>query len=304
MKNILITGINGFFGRNLVDRWMHLHTLVGLDLPLSPLDLTKAAEDEEWHKQINHCDIREDADHIKLLFGNIDVVIHCAAKTRIDPSWQDFRDYYDTNIAASQSMLRVAQEQGVKKFIYFSSSSVYGNNGQAVQTEDGNLCPSSPYAVSKLAAEHALRVQALKGSTELVIVRPFTMYGDHMNFGQNSLVIAKFLKAMARGNPLQLEGDGSQRRDFVHADDAIQALGLILEHSKHGDVFNIGSGYNVSIKQLADITGSKQIRAPARTGHVIDTCADISKLTALGYKPVHNVLDWLTNYVNELKLNK
>jgi nucleoside-diphosphate-sugar epimerase len=301
MSTILITGINGFFGRNLVDRWMQQHTLIGVDLPADPI--FASYDPLSWHDQINRCDLREDARDIRLLFNGVDTVIHLASKTRIDPSWENYRDYYDTNVAASQTLFKVAQEEGIKKFIYFSSSSVYGNNGTAVQAEDSPLCPSNPYAVSKLAAEWALRVQALKGNTELIIVRPFTMYGHHMAVGTYSLVVTKFLQAFARDEPLRLAAGGDQRRDFIHADDAIDALELILAQGRNGDVFNIGTGQPVTIKQLADCVSSKRIIMPARVGHVDSTCADITKLRALGFEPKINVLEWLTNHVNDLKLN-
>lgn len=301
MSTILVTGINGFFGRNLVNHWMHKHNLIGVDLPVHPAEASDDAP--SWRDQINRCDLREDCRDLGLLFEGVDAVVHLASKTRIDPSWQDYRDYYDTNIAAAQSLLAVAQNEGVKKFIYFSSSSVYGNNGCDVQREDSPLCPTNPYAVSKMAAEWALRVQAQKGDTELIIVRPFTMYGEYMAMGTYALVISKFLRAFARDEPLRLAAGGTQRRDFVHAEDALRALELILEHGRHGDIFNIGSGRAVAIKDLAACVSTKKIIMPARTGHVESTCADISKLRALGYEPQVNVLEWLTNYVKDLKLN-
>lgn len=299
MKRILITGIDGFFGRNLASQWMNKYDLIGIDLP-------KLYEDDElpWSNSVNHCDLREHSSNYSELFEGVHTVVHCAARTRIDASWNEYDDYYLTNIAASQRTFAAAQKAGCKKFIYFSSSSVYGNNGQAVQTEDGPLNPSSPYAVSKLAAEWALKVQAQQGVTELIIVRPFTMYGEHMAFGTYSLAIAKFLKAAAKDEPIIIEGTGEQRRDFVCATDAIDALELILEHGHHGDVFNIGTGQSVSIKQLADAVTHKQVKAPDRVGAVTTTCADISKLAALGYKPKVQVLEWLTNTAKEFKINQ
>ena len=153
-----------------------------------------------------------------------------------------------------------------------------------------------------MAAEHALRVQAERGNTRLVIVRPFTMYGKYMNFGKHGLVIARYIRAFMDKEPLLLDGGGVQTRDFVHASDAIQALELVIEHAAHGEVFNIGSGKAVSIKQLADCVSSKQIIGPERLGAVDRTCADITKLESLGYKPQVEVLPWLTDYVEQLKL--
>jgi UDP-glucose 4-epimerase len=150
----------------------------------------------------------------------------------------------------------------------------------------------------------ALGVQSLKGDTELIIVRPFTMYGDYMNYGRYSLAIAKFLKAAATEQPLIVEGNGTQRRDFVHVNDAIAALELIMKHGRHGDIYNIGTGRSVSVQELADAVSSKQVRAPARTGAVEITCADISKLTALGYAPKVDILQWLTVQVKESKIKE
>jgi UDP-glucose 4-epimerase len=303
MKRILITGIDGFFGRNLVSEWLNKYELVGIDLP-PQLFNQQDHVDTAWYNSINQFDLREDADFYKELLVDLDVVVHCAAKTRITPSWTEYKDHYETNITGSQQLFQMCQRQGVKKFIYFSSSSVYGNNGQTVQTEDGPLCPTNPYAVSKLAAEWALKVQALKGDTELIIVRPFTMYGEHMNFGKYSLAIAKFIKACENNQPLVLENGGTQSRDFVHAVDAIQALELIMQHGRHLDVYNIGTGKTVSIKEIADALSTRQIIAPARVGHIEKTHACIDKIRALGYEPRFDLLDWLKVYLESITLKQ
>ena len=301
---VIITGIDGFFGRNLTKAWLRKPNceLIGIDLPP---DLFNSSEDiVKWHHSINHIDLREDPSYYRELLTGVDVIIHLAARTRINQSWSEYADYYNTNITASQSLMRCAQSMGVKKFVYFSSSSVYGNSLNPVQAETDLLSPTNPYAVSKMAAEAALTAQSLKGSTELIIVRPFTMYGEYMNFGTYSLAIAKFLTAMSKDIPLSIDGDGTQTRDFVHASDAIAALELILQHGKNGDIFNIGTGTTVSIQELADTISSAQVRVPDRVGAVRSTCADISRLSALGYTPKVRVLDWLTEQVKEYKLNK
>jgi UDP-glucose 4-epimerase len=155
-----------------------------------------------------------------------------------------------------------------------------------------------------MAAEMALGVQTLRGGTELIIVRPFTMYGDFMSYGTYSLAIARFLKALERDQPIIIEGGGTQVRDFVHASDAIRALELIMIHGQAGDIYNIGTGSTVSIKTLADIVSDHQVQAPARIGAVKRTCADISRLQALGYKPKVKIKEWLTERVKEIKLNE
>jgi UDP-glucose 4-epimerase len=279
---------------------MAKYDLIGIDLPRELFD-----EDEEtlkWQQTINHVDLRDDASFYSFLLDGVDTIIHCAARTRINASWNEYSDYYATNITASQQLFAAAQQRGVKKFVYFSSSSVYGNSPNPIQSETDPLQPTNPYAVSKMAAEYALRAQASLGNTELIIVRPFTMYGEYMSYGKYSLVIAKFLKAFARNDPLMIDGNGEQRRDFVHAEDAMAALELIMEYGEDGDVFNIGTGQTVSVNELANIVSHRQIRVPDRPGPVASTCADISRLQALGYEPKIKVVDWLTSQVEELKL--
>jgi nucleoside-diphosphate-sugar epimerase len=302
MAKVFITGVNGFVGRNLVKVLRRRHKLTGTDLPPNLSELDPNDPLDPWHNTIKHQDLT--AEYGPDLIGDASIVIHCAAKTRIGPSWDDYSNYYLTNITASQRLFEHCQRLGVKKFIYFSSSSVYGNNGQAIQREDGSLNPSSPYAVSKMAAEYALRSQALKGDTELIIVRPFTMYGPHMTFGKYALAIANFIKAWQAGEPLQLEGGGNQRRDYVHVWDAAQAIDLIIECGVNGEVYNIGKGENVSIKQIADIISPNQIVTLERIGAVDSTLANIDRLRRIGYDPQVDILDWLNVYLDKLTTRK
>jgi len=226
-----------------------------------------------------------------------------ANKTRISPSWQEYEQYYSMNIGTTQKIYALSQTLGVKKFIYFSSSSVYGNNGWIPNKESDPLNPTSPYAISKMAAEAALTAQHSRlPKTELIIVRPFTMYGPFMEMGKYSLVISKFIEAVQAGNPLLLDATGSQTRDFIHVSDAISALSLIIQHGKSGDIYNIGSGESVSIRELADIVSSKQVHTPPRIGHIEHTLADTSKLKELGWKPEIDVKTWLTNLVADLSI--
>ena len=288
---ILITGAAGFFGRNLID---HLtdHELVLFDN--APAVNTLAGRRQYYKNHVIHCyDVVSELPYYKKHLTDIDLVIHLANKARIPPSWKNFEQYYQTNITGSQQLFETCVEMAVNKFIYVSSSSVYGNNGTKKQKETDLLCPTNPYAVSKMAAEWALRSAAQDTATELVIVRPFTMYGDDMDFGTDALVIGKFLKAHSVGQPLVQDGGGIHRRDFVHITDAAQAMLKIIEHSKHSDIFNIGSGISVSIKELADAVSDYQISGDDRKGAVDVTEADITRLKMLLYKPRHSVLDWV-----------
>jgi UDP-glucose 4-epimerase len=301
MQKMLITGAYGFMGRNLIRAWYKTHDIMGLDLPP---ELWDGASFDPFVNlvPVYHYDLRDEIYLVNNRLQGVDTVIHCANRARIQPSWEHYEDYYDTNITATQRLFALCQKSGVKTFVYFSSSSVYGNSTKPAQSEDDVLVPTNPYAVSKLAAEHALRVQALRGDTRLIVVRPFTMYGDFMNYGAHGLVIAQYLRALRDDKPLMLEGGGTQTRDFVHADDAVRALEMILNHAEPGSVYNIGSGRTVAIKQLADCVSTRQIIAPNRIGAVQGTCADITKLEQLGYAPQVDVITWLTAYTKQYKL--
>lgn len=288
----MITGACGFLGRNLVRHLQPKHELVLLDL----------IDAWETSSIVHHVDVAKELSKVDELMQGVDIVLHLANRARIDPSWNEYSDYYETNITGSQRVFSAAQRAGAKKFVYISSSSVYGNNGCTPQSEADPLCPTNPYAVSKMAAEWALKAQAQKGDTELIIVRPFTMYGNFMTRGPYSLVISKFIVAWLMDQPLELHGGGLQTRDFLHASDAVKAMDLIIDKGKNGDVFNLGSGTSVSIKELADIVSTNQIVTEDRVGAVSCTCADISKLRSLGFNPKVDVRQWLTDAVKDLKL--
>ena len=299
---IMITGACGFLGRNLV-RQLSEYDLILMDQPPHLFD--EAVRESWFHdRPIFHADINQHIEVIKDKLKNVDLVIHLANRARIPPSWVEYDQYYTTNIIGSQRLFEACQDMDVKKFIYVSSSSVYGNNNTLIQHESDRLCPTNPYAVSKMAAEQALIVQSQDRPTELVIVRPFTMYGDYMDFGDDALVIGKFLNAWEKNEPLFIHGTGNQSRDFIHANDAVQGLKLIINHGRHGDIFNLGTGESVTIKQLADVVSQKQIMVPDRKGPVLRTEADISRLRSIGFKPRIRVLEWLTEQVDERKIKE
>ncbi len=299
MSTILITGSNGFFGKNLVKVWQHSHRLIGVD------DNSNAIVNKELHERFDIDYYYQNLLETPFVPGieDTDIVVHLAAKTRITPSWESFGNYYTTNIVASQNLLKCAQEHGVKKFVYFSSSSVYGNSTKQMSEAD-RLHPTNPYAVSKMAAEAALLAQAQQGNTELIIVRPFTMYGDYMNYGKGSLAISKFIAAIEQDQPLTIEGDGLQERDFIHASDAIKALELVIEHGRSNEIYNIGTGKYVTIKSIADHLSPDQINVQRRTGEVQRTWADISKIKEFGFMPEVDLYEWLNVYLEKLSIKR
>jgi len=300
----MITGANGFLGRNLVAYFKDRYQLTLIDQ--DPKFITaRHLEPFDTAIKVNYLDINKDIDLITNLLQDIEIVIHCANSARIDPSWSDYQNYYYNNITGSQQFFQRCQEKKVKRFIYISSSSVYGNNGQECQSEDGPLVPSNPYAVSKMAAEWALRVQSQKAwITELMIIRPFTMYGPYMDYSERALMIPKFFKCFVNDEPLLLHGDGSQERDFLFSADAVRGIELVMLQGQRDNIYNLGSGVSYSVKQIADSISFKQVRTPNRLGPVHKTRANIFKIQQLGFESKIDVVQWIADQLEFFKQRK
>lgn len=304
-KRVMILGANGFLGRNLVHFLDTKEDIKQILIDRPPDLFDESVKESWWHNHdVFHADLTEELWTIKDRLKGVDTVINLANKARIEPSWIFYEQYYGLNVSATQKVFSLCQTMGVRRFIQVSSSSVYGNNGTSIQRENDPLEPTNPYAVSKMAGEWALKVQARRGKTELIVVRPFTMYGNFMDYSENALVIAKFISAYEKREPLLLHGGGTQSRDFLHASDAVDGLWRITEQGKNGEVYNLGTGKSVTIKSLADIVSDKQIITPPRIGAIETTCADISKLRKLGFEPKIDVLEWLQTTMKELIMNK
>ena len=202
------------------------------------------------------------------------------------------------NCVGTTVMLQCAREVGVKRFIYSSTSSGYGNNPYPnVETQpDDSL---NPYSASKVAAEKFCKMYTDLYGLETVILRYFNVFGDRSpTRGQYAPVIGIFQRQRDAGEPLTIVGDGSQRRDFVHVKDVARAnymaaFGSLDNHL--GQVFNVGSGTCYTIQQIADAISDNQTYIPERTGEMDTTFADITKIgEVIGWKPEIDVLEWLT----------
>lgn len=271
MNNILITGSHGFVGTNLVQR------LISLDYDLTLVD-TKIGW---WVEHLQERDLR-----------GINTVIHLANTARIGPSWQHPDQYFQNNVVNTTRFFQLCQLANVKRFFYVSSSSVYGA-GSKFQTERTQTNPSNPYALSKITAERTLRMMEGSGSTRLTVIRPFTMYGPHMPLKENALVIGKFINCVLNDLPLVIEGSGKQKRDFIHVDDFVDAVLLLLNNDTEHDTFNIGSGTSTSILELAQQFDHEIIYTMPRPNDAYDTCAICDRISALGFEPKVNLANWI-----------
>ncbi|HWY61183.1 MAG TPA: NAD-dependent epimerase/dehydratase family protein [Rhizomicrobium sp.] len=221
-------------------------------------------------------------------------VFHTAAMSRVGPSQEAVDICTQQNVVGTQNMLLAARDVKVKKFIYSGSSTYYGNQ-DVPHREDMRGEFLNFYALSKYAGEEYCRMFDRVFGTPVVILRYFNVYGPHQpQTGPYALVLGIFLKRWRDGQTLEVHGTGAQRRDFVHVRDVADVNIAAYESPLHDNTFNVGSGSNISIKELADQISSDQVPGPARAGDSKETLADISHTaSALNWRPSVTLQDGL-----------
>ncbi len=297
-KRFLVTGGAGFIGSHLVDRL----------LANSPARVTVVDNfDDFYSQQIKRNNIENHLLHpayrlveadirnytaLKQLFSDevFDVVIHLAGKAGVRPSVTDPRTYQEVNIAGTTNLLDLAERNGIKKFVFGSSSSVYGPSATPPFKEDAPLVPISPYAATKAAGELISRTFSYLHGMNITCLRFFTVYGARQ---RPDLAIHKFARLISSNRPIPVFGDGLAERDFTYIDDILQGvLAAIDYHATPFEIINLGESQTITVNRmielLEDAMGQKAIidRQPAHAGDMPRTHADISKAQALlSYKP-------------------
>ena len=224
------------------------------------------------------------------LLEGVEVVFHQAAQAGVRASWgENFKIYSDNNILATQVLLEACTSHPVEKFIYASSSSVYGDTQDLPMKESSLPCPVSPYGVSKLAAEHLCRLYFRNFGVPTVSLRYFTVFGARQ---RPDMAFHRFFRWALEGKPVAVYGDGEQSRDFTHVNDIIEANWLACEKGLPGEVFNIGGGSRISLNDvilmMRDIVGREiEVRYEGtQKGDVRHTAAEMTKARLeLGYEP-------------------
>jgi nucleoside-diphosphate-sugar epimerase len=217
-------------------------------------------------------------------------VFHLAAQAGVRKSWgSDFRVYTDNNVDATQRLLEACVGLPLHRFVYASSSSVYGDNVSIPMREDALPQPVSPYGVTKLAAEQLCYLYFANFKVPTSAVRYFTVYGPRQ---RPDMAFHKFIRAALRGEAITLYGDGEQTRDFTFVTDAVAATVEAGDRGELGFAYNVGGGSRVSVNQLFEIIGrihGKPLdirREPAQKGDMRDTFADTTRSRAhLGFSP-------------------
>jgi len=225
-------------------------------------------------------------------------VFHCAAMSRSGPSQEQIDICTQSNITGTQNMLLAARDAGVKGFIYSGSSTYYGNRAVPHRESDPPDLLNI-YGLTKRTGEQYCLMFDKDFDLPCVVLRYFNVYGPRQpETGAYALVLGIFLNRRANKQVLEIHGGGEQRRDFVHVRDVvtanISAFERAREKSVRGEVFNVGSGENISVKELADMISPHQIVTEGRKGDSVATLADISKIKAvLGWSPQVSFADGL-----------
>lgn len=296
----LVTGAAGFIGSHIAEALVQRgDTVRALDnLATGNKDNLKSVIDR---LEFLEGDIRSAKDVARSVEG-MDVVFHQAALRSVARSVDDPLATNDVNITGTLQLLLACRAAGVKRVIYASSSSVYGDNLHYPQVETMRAAPISPYAVSKLAGEHYSITFAKTFGLEAVSLRYFNVFGPRQHpESQYAAVVPKFMESILLGQPLEVHWDGRQSRDFTYIENVVQAnLLAATARGVSGETFNIASGNNVSllqmIKELEKLTGQSLERrhVPQRKGDVRKTWADIRKAKKmLRYQPRVNFAEGL-----------
>ena len=311
--NILITGAAGFIGSHLAERLVQQgHNIIGLDnfdpfYDRSVKEANVAALRNASNFQLVEGDIRnvEQVDAI-LAPANIEMIIHLAAKAGVRPSIQDPITYQDVNINGTMVLLEAARNHNVKKFIFASSSSIYGNNEKVPFSETDNVdYPISPYAATKKAGELLCHTYHHLYEIQINCLRFFTVYGPRQ---RPDLAIHKFARLIEAGKPIPVFGDGSMARDFTYIDDILDGILAALNHWTGYRIYNLGESrpYRLDrlIRELETALDKKALidRQPVPPGDVRQTFADVTRAkTELGYNPQTDLPEGLKTFVQWLR---
>lgn len=301
----LVTGCAGFIGSHLVDTLLeHRYEVIGIDCftdyysrEIKEANLSNALKNNNF--KLIEADILE-----MDKFPDVDYVFHLAAQAGVRASWgKSFEIYTRNNVQATQKLLEFYKDSNIKKFVYASSSSVYGD-AELPMREDSLLKPVSPYGVTKLAGENLCHLYCENYNAPTVSLRYFTVYGPRQ---RPDMAIHKFVNAIFKRDEIPVFGDGTQTRDFTYIDDAVEAniLAAKANNDLVGEVFNIGGGSRISVNELIEIMGditekkAKIKNIDKQKGDVRDTWADVNKAKAdLGWIPKVKIEEGLKKFVD------
>jgi len=305
-RKVVITGGAGFIGSNLAEELAANNNVVIID------DLSTGRKENiaGLIQKDNVGFIQGSILDLKLLqksFRGVDFVFHQAALPSVPRSIEDPRASNDTNITGTLNVLLAARDNKIKKVVYASSSSVYGDTPTLPKSEDMPTNPQSPYALTKLVGEYYCRIFHQIYRLPTICLRYFNVYGPRQDpSSQYAAVIPKFIARVLRGNPPIIYGDGEQTRDFTYIKDVVLA-NIVAAQGDDTGIFNIGRGERNSINHLAQailsIMGKDlpPVYESPLPGDVKHSLADISRAGKIGYNPEYDLEAGLKPTIESVK---
>jgi UDP-glucuronate 4-epimerase len=304
----LVTGAAGFIGSHLTERLLNDGwTVVGVD------SFDEFYDPRIKRRNLAGClshpafrlvegDIRDRAAMERAVESGTDVIVHLAARAGVRPSILEPALYTDVNINGTVLLLELARQRAISKFVFASSSSVYGNNKKVPFSEDDNVdFPISPYAATKKAGELICHTYHHLHGLAINCLRFFTVYGPRQ---RPDLAIHKFARLIEEGKPIPVYGDGTMMRDFTYIDDILNGVVAAMDRCAGYEIYNLGESQPISVNdlitELEHALGKKAIRQylPLQPGDVDRTYADIAKARArLGYRPSTDIRTGLARFV-------
>ena len=315
-ETVVVTGAAGFIGSHLTERLLERGDyVIGIDnfdpfypRPFKEQNLTAARKNPRF--TFIEADCAEPDQIAAALSKPVDAIVHLAAKAGVRPSIADPVGYTRANILATQVMLEAARRHGIRRFIFGSSSSVYGNNEKVPFSESDSVeRPISPYAATKRACEVVAHAYHHLYGMGILSLRFFTVYGPRQ---RPDLAIRKFTDLMLRGEPIPFYGDGTTERDYTWIDDILQGVIAAVDRSRtvpgEFEIINLGESRTTSLRRLVELiaeavgTTPELQRLPQQPGDVDRTFADISRARQLlDYRPTTPVEAGIPRFVEWLR---
>ena len=290
----IVTGGAGFIGSHIVEKLKQLdHMVVVIDNEYSDND------NFHWRKDTLNVNIDiTDYKALKKAFTGADYIFHLAAEARIGPAIENPVNALNINTMGTCNVLQCAREVGAKKVLYSSTSSGYGlNEAPNVETQPDDCL--NPYSVSKIAGEKLCKMYTDLYGLNTIIFRYFNVFGERApRKGQYAPVTGIFLRQKAAGEPLTIVGDGEQRRDYIYVKDVANANVMAAisnpDDDAYGQVYNVGSGKNYSVNEIASFISEDTINIPPRIGEARNSLANIDKIKkTFAWKPEVDVEQWI-----------
>ena len=291
---VIVTGGAGFIGSHLVDR------LIKEGYVVDVIDNESATTHDQFYYNAaatyHKIDI-SDYVGIRPLFEDVDYVFHLAAESRIQPTIENPLLCFNTNVYGTASVLQCAREAGCEKVIYSSTSSIYGLRNKTPLEENMPEDCLNPYSVTKYTGEKLCKIYTELFGLKTITFRYFNVYGPREpTKGPYAPVVGLFLRQRASSEPLTIVGDGQQRRDFTHVDDIVEANIRAMKYRGrlHGQAFNVGTGTNHSVLELAKMISNTIKFIPERPGEARETLADMTRMeTEFHWKPSKKIEDYI-----------